>query len=53
MGQAKEFERLFNEYISQYKKCIKLERARKAMEEKGLPPVIIQQVLNKLLKIIK
>lgn len=49
MGQAKEIERLLNDYLNEHKKCIKKERARKAMEEKGLPQEIIKQVL----KIIK
>lgn len=52
MGQAEEFERLFNKYISEYKRCIKQDRTRKAVEE-GVPPEIRQQVLKQVFKIIK
>jgi len=52
MGQAEEFERLFNKYISEYKRCIKQERTKKAVKE-GVPPEIRQQVLKQVLKIIK
>lgn len=48
MGQAKEFERILNKYLIEYKKDIKRKSAIKAMEEKGLPKLVILQIVSKL-----
>lgn len=46
MGQAEEIERLLKEYLIEYKKHIHQNSALKAMQEAGLHPEIIKQVLK-------